>query len=467
MTDMWGTPLNDDPGGRFVRPSDLDAERILAASVMARPDLIDELAEDFDPSDFSAQHLAWVWHAVEELRPSIPSGPVPWHQVDRQLRKWHADGYLPIVPADAVRLAELYDHAQPASAAWYASRITRTAAAGRLVDLGIRAQQQGMSAGFDPDADIATTQADLDAVVRGNAASTPTLIGNLIDAAIERAVTPPSREQRIPTGLADLDRLMGGGFAPGRLIVVGARPGTGKTTLGQGFARAAAITNTIPTLFNTLEMANDEITNGILSAEARVGYHHINHGTTDNHGVRRMMLARERIAAAPLHIEDSTTVSLPTLRGQIRHLTRTAGLRLVVVDYLQLMQAPRAESRQVAVAALSRGLKLMAKEFGITIIVLSQLNRASEQRSDKRPTIADLRESGAVEQDADMVILIHRPDMHEPESPRAGEVDLIVDKHRGGPRATITAAAQMHYAQFIDMARTGPFENDVPAEVAS
>lgn len=459
----------DDPAGQFARPCDLDAERILAASAMARPGLIDELAEDFDPSDFGTQHLAWVWHAVEELCPSIAAGPVPWHQVDRQLRKWRADGYLPIVPPDAVRLAELYDHAQPASAAYYAARVTHTAAAARLVDLGIRAQQQGMSPNFDPDADVAATQADLDAVVRGSATTAPTLIARTVDAAIERAVTPPSREERIPTGLTDLDTLMGGGFAPGRLIIVGARPGVGKTTLGQGLARAAAIANGIPTLFNTLEMSNDEITNGVLSAEARVGYHHINHGTTDNHGVRRLIVARERIVAAPLYIDDSTIVSLPSLRGQIRHLVRTAGLRLVVVDYLQLMQAPRAESRQVAVAALSRGLKLMAKEFGITIVVLSQLNRASEQRSDKKPTIADLRESGAVEQDADMVILIHRPDMHEPESPRAGEVDLIIDKHRGGARTTITAAAQMHYAQFADMARMSDIEafGAAPAREAS
>jgi replicative DNA helicase len=144
---------------------------------------------------------------------------------------------------------------------------------------------------------------------------------------------------------------------------------------------------------------------------------------------------------------------MPGLRAQVRHLVRTANLRLVIIDYLQLMQAPRAESRQVAVAAMSRALKLLAKEFGIAIVVLCQLNRGPEQRTEKRPMVSDLRESGAIEQDADMVILLHREDAYDKESPRAGEADLVVGKHRGGPTGDITVAFQGHYARFVDMAR--------------
>lgn len=450
--DMWDVPASDPSEPRFGRPRDLGAERVLAASAMARPDLIDEVADTFDPVDFSDETLAWVWHAVDELR-HTHTGAIPWFVVDRQLQKWKAEGYLPIVPMDGPHLCRLYDEAMP-GASIYADRVTEVAAACRLYELGVRAQQQGMSAAFDVNRDVAATQTELDAVIRGNAGSIPTLVSDLLPDALLRAVTPRSTEDRIPTGLTDLDSLLGGGFAPGRLVIVGARPGVGKTTIGQGFARASAISNQIPTLFTSLEMGDDEIANGILSAEATVSLHHITHGTVDDIGARRLLLAKERIDPSPLYIDDATMVSLPSLRGQIRHLVRTVGLRMVVVDYLQLMQAPKAENRQVAVSALSRGLKLLAKEFQITVVVLSQLNRGSEQRSDKKPTISDLRESGAIEQDADIVILIHRPDMHEPDSPRAGEVDLIVDKNRGGPRTTITGAWQGHYARLSDMAHT-------------
>jgi replicative DNA helicase len=162
----------------------------------------------------------------------------------------------------------------------------------------------------------------------------------------------------------------------------------------------------------------------------------------------------DKILAAPLHIDENPDLTLPRLRAQVRHLTRTAGLRLVIVDYLQLMTAPKAENRQGEVAKLSRGLKLLAKEFGITLIILAQLNRGPEHRQDKRPTKSDLRESGAIEQDADIVLLLHRDDAYDRESPRAGEIDLIVDKHRGGNPAVITAAAQLHYSRVVDMNQT-------------
>ncbi|MEV8523202.1 replicative DNA helicase [Streptomyces sp. NPDC052000] len=450
MSDAWDDMPEPDP--QRQRPRDVLGEEIVAASVMAKPELIDQLAEDFDPVDFTNQRLAWVWHAVDEIRNSLTEASIPWHEVDRQLQKWRAEKYLPVVPLTGAELARLYDQAQPGSASWYAARVTRTAEANRTIDAGERLIGAGYSPTFDPDKDLAAAQADLDSVVRGQAGGIERPVADLLAAAIERAVTPRTTDDRIPTGLRDLDELTGGGFAPGRLIIVAARPGVGKTTVGQGFARAAAIDNQIPTLFSSLEMGEDELMAGLLSAECQVPLHQVSHGTTTDEGAAKLINATQRIAAAPLYIDDATQVSLPSLRGQVRRLVRTSDLRLVVIDYLQLMQAPKAENRQVAVSALSRGLKLMAKEFGITMMVLSQLNRGPEQRTDKRPTIADLRESGAIEQDADMVILLHRPDMYEPESPRAGEADLIVDKHRGGQRTSITVAWQGHYARVRDMA---------------
>jgi replicative DNA helicase len=245
-----------------------------------------------------------------------------------------------------------------------------------------------------------------------------------------------------------------GGWAPGQLVVIGARPAMGKSTVAADFARGAAIKNKIPTLFESLEMGKDELSDRILCAEARIPLHHLKQGIVSDADMARAARHAPDIAAAPLWINDGATLSLPMLRGRIRNLVRTAGQRLVIVDYLQLMQAPRAESRQQAVAEISRNLKLIAKDFGITVIVLCQLNRGPEQRQEKKPLVSDLRESGAIEQDADIVILLHREDAYEKESPRAGEADLIVGKHRGGPTATMTVAAQLHFARMIDMAQT-------------
>jgi replicative DNA helicase len=216
----------------------------------------------------------------------------------------------------------------------------------------------------------------------------------------------------------------------------------------------AAIKERITTLFESLEMSKPELSDRILSAEARIAHHHIKQGIVSDGDMARAADSVKKIADAPLYISDGASLSLPGLRARVRNLVRNEGLRLVIVDYLQLMQAPRAESRQQAVAELSRGLKLLAKDFNVTVVILCQLNRGPEQRVEKRPQVSDLRESGAIEQDADIVILLHREDAYDKESPRAGEADLIVGKHRNGPTATVTTAFQGHYARFVDMAQT-------------
>lgn len=456
MTGLWDVPADDEPstgaGPAWTRPCDPEAERTVIASFMEQPELIDDLANVIDPVDLSNRQLAQVWDAVDELRQDH-SGPIPPHTVHKRLLKMRAEGRLPSTPLDAGELSELSRWAMPASADYYAREVAKKALASRLVDFGLRAQQAGATAAFDETADLAALQAAFDGILRADTTGRGAKrVGDLIDDALERAVTPPDRSDRIPTGFADLDSLTGGGLRPGRLIVVGARPGVGKTLFGTGVARAAAIKGGLPVLFKTLEMSEEEITDLAVAAEGGIAHHHLTSGTCSGRDTIKLAAARAILADAPLWIDDTSAVSIPALRNQVRALARTEGLRMVVVDYLQLMQAPKAESRQVAVAMMSRELKLMAREFGIVVVVLCQLNRASMQRTDKKPMISDLRESGAVEQDADMVILLHRADMHEPDSPRAGEIDLIVDKHRGGPRSTITAAAQPHYSRFVDMA---------------
>jgi replicative DNA helicase len=159
------------------------------------------------------------------------------------------------------------------------------------------------------------------------------------------------------------------------------------------------------------------------------------------------------VADAPLYIDDSPNLTMMEIRAKARRLKQRHDLRLVIVDYLQLMTSgKRVESRQVEVSEFSRSLKLLAKELEVPVVAISQLNRGPEQRTDKRPQLSDLRESGSIEQDADVVILLHRDDYYDKESPRAGEADFIVAKHRNGPTDTVTVAAQLHFSRFVDMA---------------
>ncbi|MEU0831257.1 replicative DNA helicase [Streptomyces sp. NPDC005969] len=450
-TDIWEAPLDDQPARTSPAAA---AERIVAASVMARPDLIDELAAEFDPADIQDDRLRWVWHAVDEIRQSLTTGEIRWQAVDRQLQAWKANGYMPIAPLDTVALSVLYDEAETSysAAAYWAKTVTNESVRRRYTGLGTDISLRGRSAGFDAETDIAAAQDALDGLARNEKTDKTKLVRDIIGGALERAVTPPTNEDRVPTGFVDLDAMFTGGLAPGQMVVVAARPAIGKSTLGLGLARAAAIRYELPVLVESLEMGEDELGNNILAAEARIPLHHIKQGIVDDAGVARAARAMDRITKAPLYLSDETELSLPMLRGKVRHLVRTAGLRMVVIDYIQLMQAPKAENRQAEVAKLSRGLKLMAKEFGITVVVLAQLNRGPEQRTDKRPMVSDLRESGAIEQDADIVILLHREDAYDKESARAGEADFIIGKHRGGPTGTVTTAAQLHYAQFVDMA---------------
>jgi replicative DNA helicase len=229
---------------------------------------------------------------------------------------------------------------------------------------------------------------------------------------------------------------------------------THNSALALDVARAASIKAGLTTVLFSLEMSRNEITMRLLSAEARVPLHAMRTGQLGEDDWTRLARRMSEVVDAPLFIDDSPNMSMMEIRSKCRRLKQRNELKLVIIDYLQLMSSPRrVENRQQEVSELSRSLKLLAKELNVPVVALAQLNRGPELRTDKRPLLADLRESGSIEQDSDLVILLHREDAYEPESPRAGEADLIVAKHRNGPTATVTVAFQGHYSRFTDMAR--------------
>jgi replicative DNA helicase len=237
------------------------------------------------------------------------------------------------------------------------------------------------------------------------------------------------------------------------MVVIAARPAIGKSTLALDLARAAAIKHRLATVMFSLEMSRNEITMRLLSAEARVPLQAMRTGQLGEDDWTRLARRMSEVVDAPLFIDDSPNMSMMEIRAKCRRLKQRHDLRMVIVDYLQLMTSPRrVENRQQEVSEMSRSLKLLAKEVDVPVVAISQLNRGPEQRNDKRPLLSDLRESGSIEQDSDVVILLHREDAYERESPRAGEADMIIAKHRNGPTTTVTVAFQGHYSRFVDMA---------------
>jgi len=342
-----------------------------------------------------------------------------------------------------------------ANAGYYARIVREQAILRRLVEAGTRIVHMGYTGTGDVDDMVDRAQAEVYDVTDRRTSEDYLPLRDIMGDALNEIEAISNRGGEmvgVPTGFADLDSLTNG-LHGGQMVIVAARPSLGKSTLGLDFCRAASIKNGLTSVIFSLEMSRSEIVMRLLSAEAQVPLHHMRSGNMTDADWNKLAAKMGAVNDAPLFIDDSPNMTLMEIRAKCRRLKQRHDLRLVVVDYLQLMSSgKRVESRQQEVSEFSRSLKLLAKELDVPVVAISQLNRGPEQRTDKRPMLSDLRESGSLEQDSDMVLLLHREDAYERESPRAGEADFIVAKHRNGPTATVTVAFQGHYSRFVDMA---------------
>ena len=259
----------------------------------------------------------------------------------------------------------------------------------------------------------------------------------------------------VPTGFTDLDERLAG-LQRSNLVVVGARPSMGKTSWALGLVSHAAVHARVPVLLFSLEMSHLELTQRLLCSEARVDATRMRNGRLLESDWPKISDAIGRLGDAPIYIDDNPNVTVMDIRAKARRLKAREGLGVVVVDYLQLMTGharSRAENRQVEVSEISRGLKVLARELDIPVVALSQLSRNLEMRQDKRPVLADLRESGSIEQDADVVMFIYRDEVYNPDSPDRGTAEIIVAKHRNGPTGVTQLAFMDHHTRFANMAR--------------
>ena len=434
-----------------VPPHDVLAEQSVLGGMMLSKDAIADVVERVRYIDFYQPAHQLVFEAIMDLY--VRSEPADAVTVAAALTRAGEIGRVGGAPYLHTLVASV---PTAANAGYYADIVREKAVLRRLVEAGTRIAQLGYSAQGDLDAIVNRAQAEVYDVTSQNTAEDYVVLGDVMRPTLDEIEAIASRGGElvgVPTGFTDLDSLTNG-LHPGQMVVVAARPAMGKSTLGLDFARSASIRHGLTSAIFSLEMARNEIVMRLLSAESMVPLHHMRSGQMSETDWNKLAKHMGRVSDAPLFIDDSPNLTMMEIRSKCRRLKQRNELRLVVIDYMQLMTSGRkVESRQQEVSEFSRSMKLLAKELDVPVVAISQLNRGPEQRQDKRPMISDLRESGSIEQDADIVLLLHREDSYEPESPRAGEADFIVAKHRNGPTSTIPVAFQGHYSRFVDLAR--------------
>ncbi|MCW2852172.1 MAG: dnaB [Nocardioides sp.] len=455
--DDWGDgPVSYAPGERPTRPGDrtppqdMAAEQSVLGSMLISKDAVAEVSEVLRGVDFYRPSHETIHDAIIDL---FGRGePVDMITVASELQR---KGELARIGGAPYLHTLAANVPIAANAAFYAEIVREKAVLRRLVDAGTKIVQIGYAGEGQVDDIVDRAQAEIYQVADRRSAEDYAPLSDIMDKVLDEIEAIENRESGlygVPTGFADLDDLTNG-LHSGQMIIVAARPAMGKSTLALDFCRAASINNNLASVFFSLEMTRSEITMRLLSAEAKVPLNHIRNGKMGSEDWDKLARHMGKVSSAPMFIDDSPNMTMMEIRAKARRLKQRHDLRLVVIDYMQLMTSGRkVESRQLEVSEFSRQIKLLAKELEVPIIALSQLNRGPEQRADKRPMMSDLRESGSLEQDADMVILLHRDDVYEKESTRPGEADLIVAKHRNGATRDITVAFQGHYSRFVDMA---------------
>ena len=440
--------------GSRTMPHDDVAEQSVLGGMLLSKDAIADVVESLRASDFYKPAHETIYEAILSLYGH--GSPADVITVANELKK---RGELTRVGGASYIHTLIASVPTAANAQYYAEIVKEHAIMRRLIEAGTKIAQLGYANETEVDTLVDQAQAEIYAVTDGNAKEDYVSFSEALEETINEIDANSNRPDGVygvPTDFIEFDELTGG-LHGGQMIVIAARPGVGKSTLALDIARSASIHHQMTTVFFSLEMSRTELAMRILSAEGKISMGRLKKGDLDTEGWTNLATLQGRIDSAPLFIDDSPNMTLMEIRAKCRRLKQRNDLKLVVLDYLQLMSSgKKVESRQQEVSEFSRSLKLLAKELDVPVIALSQLNRGSEQRTDKRPMVSDLRESGSIEQDADMVILLHREDMYNPDSERVGEADMIIAKHRGGPTRTIPLAFSGKYSRFNNMANEAP-----------
>ncbi len=434
-----------------IPPQNLDAEQSTLGSMLLEKDAIYKGAELLRPEDFYREAHRIIFEVVVYL--ANKGEPVDIITVSEELKQ---RGLLDKVggPAYLTQLANFVPTA--ANVEYYANIVAEKSLLRSIISVATNIVKMGYEGTEEVDVILDRAEKEIFEISqKRNTKGFVSLRSILVETfeRIEKLYESKGGVTGLPTGYPDLDRLTAG-FQPSDLIILAARPSMGKTTFALNLASYAAVELKIPVIIFSLEMSKEQLALKLLCSEAGVDNQRIRTGTLRDDDWPRLSHALGRLSDAMLFIDDSPGISAMEIRAKARRIKAEHGLGLVIIDYLQLMQTrSRSENRQQEVSEISRSLKALARELDVPVIALSQLSRAVEQRADKKPGLADLRESGSLEQDADIVCFLYREDYYNPETDRKNITELIIAKQRNGPVGSVDFYFQKEFSKFQSLAR--------------
>ena len=434
-----------------IPPQNIDAEKSVLGAMMLEKDVLFDVLEIVKEEDFYSETHREIFAAIWELYRE--NSAVDLLTVCEKLKKRKA---LDMVGGRAY-VAELTSNVpSTANATEYAKIVSEKAIVRQMIKTSESITDKAYDAKADPKEILEFAESGIFKVAQRNQRTDYTSIQEVLTAnlkQIDEAAKNKDKLVGIPTGFKDLDAKLNG-LQKSNLVIIAARPSMGKTALALNIAQQTAVKSNSSVIIFSLEMSKEQLGQRLLSVQSRVEMQKLQKGELDRKDWDRVNMALDDMQDAPIVIDDTPGISLMEIRNKCRRLKVEKGLDLIVIDYLQLMNSPdKSDSRQQEISAISRQLKLLAREMDCPVIALSQLSRAPEQRPDHRPNLSDLRESGAIEQDADIVLFLYRDDYYNKEnSEKPGICEINIAKNRSGPTDTVELTWVARYTKFSDKA---------------
>jgi len=436
-----------------IPPHSIEAEQSVLGGLLLQNGSWDKIADVLVEKDFYRRDHQLIFSAIatllEQSQPVDVVTLAEWHDKHGQLDQVGELAYLGHLARNTPSAANI--HA-------YASIVRERSVLRQLISVGTTISNSA----FNPEGlssedmlDAAERQvfeiAEKGAKRAGGFVQVKEVLGKVVDR-IDTLFASDSPVTGLSTGFTDFD-MQTSGLQPADLVIVAGRPSMGKTTFAMNLAESAAIRSKEPVAVFSMEMPADALAMRMLSSLGQIDQHRLRTGQLNDDDWPRLTSALAILSEAPLFIDDTPALTVTELRARARRLKREHGLSLIVLDYIQLMQGSgKGENRTNEVSEISRSLKALAKELEVPVVALSQLNRSLEQRPNKRPIMSDLRESGAIEQDADLIVFIYRDEVYNEDSPEKGKAEIIISKQRNGPIGTVALTFQGKYTRFENFA---------------
>lgn len=438
-----------------VPPHNIEAEQSLLGAMLISQDAIPEILEVLTPEAFYTEAHRKIYETIVDLYArGEPADPITLAEA------LSGRGHLEVCGGKPYIHTLVSSVPSAANAKYYAKIVERNATLRALISVTTEIASLGYDAPEDVEGLIDRAESLIFQIAHKRMSEKFVHIKDLLKEGFEMVESLYEKKEQItgvPTGYADLDKLLTG-FHPGDLVILAARPAMGKTALALNLATNVALKN-IPVAVFSLEMSRQQLAQRMMCAEARVDSYRLRTGHLGDDDWAKLSRAVGKLAEAPIFIDDTPSIGILEVRAKARRLFARNSPGIIIVDYLQLMQSNRRiENRQQEIAEISRGLKILAKELEMPVIALSQLSRAVEQRADKKPQLSDLRESGSIEQDADIVMFIHRnvyggyDDINAAEE--RSQAEVIVAKHRNGPTGVVSLYYNEHCTRFESYAKS-------------